>query len=190
MSVGAAQRQSKRRVWQTGHTVGGIYKGEERKGHSRREPFERLDVGRPECSGGFSSEHFWIDWATTAGGYEGATRNGRVLPSAALSILVSSLRCAQPVNRWWSPNERDLSIKCVQSAVSESETTRAARSHGFDTVWRSSCSRFKHCARHSAIRTRNPTPNRCCSLNENVSLECRPVFCCHQRHRRTCCRLV
>ena len=54
--------------------------------------------------------------------------NGRVWPSAALSILVSSLRCAQPVNRWWSPIERDLSIKCVQSAVSESETTRAARS--------------------------------------------------------------
>src|SRR5262249_29875653 len=27
-----------------------------------------------------------------------------------------------------SPNERDLSIRCVQAAVSESDTTRAARS--------------------------------------------------------------
>ena len=34
---------------------------EERKGHSRRELSERLDVGRPKMFGGFSSEHFSID---------------------------------------------------------------------------------------------------------------------------------
>jgi hypothetical protein len=33
--------------------------------------------------------------------------------------------------------------------------------HGFDAVWRSSCSRFKHYARHSAIRSPKPDPNRC-----------------------------
>ena len=34
------------------------------------------------------------------------------------------------------------------------------RMHSFDAVWRSSCSRFKHCARHSGIRSPK-CPNRC-----------------------------
>src|SRR5215471_10390714 len=60
----------------------------------------------------------------------------RRCPSAEKAVLFPSAarRFAQPVvNRWWRypeavVHERDLSIKCVQFAVSESKTTRAARS--------------------------------------------------------------
>jgi hypothetical protein len=47
-----------------------------------------LDVGRPECSGGFSSEHFWIDGQATAGRYESATRKRPCVPERGSSILV------------------------------------------------------------------------------------------------------
>jgi hypothetical protein len=75
----------KRRVRQTEHTAGGIQEGDSK----RRELSERLDVG-PACSGGFSSEHFWIDGHRTAGRYkacgpvQGATAEKAVpFPSAA-----------------------------------------------------------------------------------------------------------
>src|SRR5262249_12878973 len=56
-------------------------------------------------------------------------------------------------------HERDLSIKCVQFAGSEAKPTRVSkpRMHSSEAGWRSSCSRFKHCAMHSAIRS--PTLN-------------------------------
>ena len=78
--------------------------------------------------GGFSSEPFWIDWATTAGGYEGATRKRPCVAERCSfnpSFFAPGRSACQPM---WSPNERDLSIKCVQSAVIETETTRATRS--------------------------------------------------------------
>jgi hypothetical protein len=48
------------RVWQSEHASEEIQEGG-KKGQSRRELSERLDVGRSEMFGGLSSEHFWID---------------------------------------------------------------------------------------------------------------------------------
>ena len=47
-------------MWQPEHTSEEIQDGG-KKGQSRRELSERLDVGRSEMFGGFSSEHFWTD---------------------------------------------------------------------------------------------------------------------------------
>ena len=47
-------------MWPTEHTSEEIQEGG-KKGQSRWELSERLEVGRPEMFGGFSSEHFWID---------------------------------------------------------------------------------------------------------------------------------
>src|SRR6516162_8189117 len=98
------------------------------KGASRREPSERLDVGRPECSGGFSSEHFWIDGLRLRSATKVPQRgNGRAVPECCSSICST---CCQSMVEIPEAvvHERDLSIKCVQFAVSESKTTRAARS--------------------------------------------------------------
>ena len=92
--------------------------GEERKGRSRREPFERLNVGRPEMFGGLWFRTFLDRWATTAGRYEGAAAEKAVpFPSAARRSQVPSLWCDQPGfnRRYWClggvVHERDLSIK-------------------------------------------------------------------------------
>jgi hypothetical protein len=80
-----------RRVWQTEHTAGEIQEGR-KKGQSRRELSERLDVGRPECSGGFSSEHFWIEGQRLRAATKAPQRaKGRIGPERRSSILVSSL---------------------------------------------------------------------------------------------------
>ena len=103
-------------------------KGEERKGQSRREPSERSNVGRPKCSGGFSSEHFWIDGLRLRAATKVPERGkGRAVPECCSSICST---CCQSMVEIPEAvvHERDLSIKCVQSAVSESKTTRAARS--------------------------------------------------------------
>jgi len=58
--------------------------GARKKGQSRREPSERLDVGRPEMFGGLWFRTFLDRWAATAGRYEGATAEQAVpFPSAA-----------------------------------------------------------------------------------------------------------
>src|SRR6516225_7370074 len=93
------------------------------KGQSRREPSERLDVGRPECSGGFSSEHFWIDGLRLRAATKVPQRGkGRAVPIDLLNLLSIDGGDTR------GGHERDLSIKCGQFAFSESRTTRAARS--------------------------------------------------------------
>src|SRR5215831_4580566 len=52
-------------------------KREERKGQSRRELSERLDVGRSEMFGGFSSERFWIDGLRLRAATKAATARKR-----------------------------------------------------------------------------------------------------------------
>ena len=66
-------------MWQPEHTSEEIQEGG-KKGQSRRELSERLDVGRSERFGGFSSEHFWIRWAATAGRYEGGRSAQKAVP--------------------------------------------------------------------------------------------------------------
>jgi hypothetical protein len=77
---------------------------------------------------GISSEHFWIDGQRL----RAATRRHAerpCVPECCLSLLVFFASVLDNLLLTdGSPNERDVSIKCVQSAVSESETTRAARS--------------------------------------------------------------
>ena len=67
-------------MWQPEHTSEEIQEGG-KKGQSRRELSERLDVGRSERFGGFSSEHFWIRWAATAGRYEGGRSAQKAVPN-------------------------------------------------------------------------------------------------------------
>jgi hypothetical protein len=61
------------------HTAGRIEEG----GSSGGEPSERLDVGRPECSEGFSSEHFWIDGHRLRAATTPTAKKAVPFPSAA-----------------------------------------------------------------------------------------------------------
>ncbi len=62
-------------------------KREERKGQSSRELSERLDVGRPEMFGGFSSGHFWIDGLRLRAATKASQRGkGRAAPERGSSI--------------------------------------------------------------------------------------------------------
>jgi hypothetical protein len=72
--------------------------------------------------GGFSSEHFWI-WAATAGRYEGAPARKRPCRSRVLLVDLLNLLSIDGGDNEVVVHERDLSIKCVQSAVSESKAT-------------------------------------------------------------------
>ena len=105
------------------------------KGASRREPSERLDVGRPKCSGGSSSEHFWIDGLRRRAATKVPQRGkGRAVPECCSSICST---CCQSILEIPEAvvHERDLSIKCVQSAVSESlERLEAENAQLRDTV--------------------------------------------------------
>src|SRR6516165_12367997 len=78
--------------------------------------------------GGFWFRTFLDRWAATAGRYEGAQRGkGRAVPECCSSICST---CCQSMVEIPEAvvHERDLSIKCGQSAVSESKTSREARS--------------------------------------------------------------
>jgi hypothetical protein len=50
------------------------------------------------------------------------------------------------------------------AAIRDHSSGSKPRMHSFESVWRSSCSRFKHCARHSGIRSPK-CPNRCHRLS-------------------------
>src|SRR6516162_11769594 len=77
--------------------------------------------------GGFWFRTFLDRWAATAGRYEGAPARKRPCCSRVLLVdLLNLLSIDGGDTR--GGHERDLSIKCGQFAVSESKTTRAARS--------------------------------------------------------------
>jgi hypothetical protein len=60
-----------------------------KKRQSRRELSERLEVGRPEMFGGFSSGHFWIE-GCDCGRLRGPQRGkGRAVPGRCSSICSS-----------------------------------------------------------------------------------------------------
>src|SRR6516164_5420157 len=82
-----------------------------RKERSRRELSERLDVGRPEMFGGFSSEHFWID-GSDCGPAEGAAAQRPIFPERCSSLVrgVDHEQCSEPAvyRRARSATERRL----------------------------------------------------------------------------------
>jgi hypothetical protein len=64
-----------------------------------------LDVGRPECSGGFSSEHFWIDGLRLRAATKVPQRGkGRAVPELLVDLL-NLLSIDGGVTRWWFMNE-------------------------------------------------------------------------------------
>src|SRR5215472_18323197 len=64
------------RVWQPEHTSEEIQEAG-KKGQSRQELSERLDVGRSGMFGGLSSEHFWIDGLRLRAATKAATARKR-----------------------------------------------------------------------------------------------------------------
>jgi hypothetical protein len=78
---------------------------------SRRELSEKLDVGRRECSGGFSSEHFWIDGHRLRAVTKASQRGkGRAAPERGSSIA-QSLLTEGGDNGGGVVREQDRSIK-------------------------------------------------------------------------------
>jgi hypothetical protein len=149
-----------RRLWQTEHTAGGIQEGENEKGSRGGNHLKGWMLVVPNVRGVLVPNIFG------SMGCECGTL--RRCPSAEKAVLFPSAarRFAQPVvNRWWRypeipeavVHERDLSIKCVQSAVSEAKTTRAARSRECTAPRRgrgahARDSSIARCTRPSAVR--------------------------------------
>jgi hypothetical protein len=77
---------------------------------SRRELSEKLHVGRRECSGGFSSEHFWIDGHRLRDVRRHSAEKAVPLPSAARRLL-NLLLTEGGDNAGGVVHEQDRSIK-------------------------------------------------------------------------------
>jgi hypothetical protein len=141
-----------RRLWQTEHTAGGIQEGKNERGSRGGNHLKGWMLVVPKCSGVLVPT-FLDRWAATKVPQRG---KGRAVPECCSSICST---CCQSMVEIPEAvvHERDLSIKCIQSAVSESKTTQAARRrectaprHGGGAHARDSS--IARCTRPSAVR--------------------------------------
>jgi hypothetical protein len=82
-----ANRVSAWRVWQTEHTVGGIQERRKKRGSRGGNCLKGWMLAVPRCSGGFSSEHFWIDGQRLRAARKAPQRaKGRAVPDGCRTV--------------------------------------------------------------------------------------------------------
>ena len=96
--------------------------------------------------------------------HEGATAEKAVpFPSAARRSWLLRFGALNVLSTDGNPRMNEISRSDVFRLLSANQRLleRLEAEHGFGTMWRSSCSRFKNCARRSAIRSPKSDPDRC-----------------------------